>query len=85
VAVKLDSSGRLTAAGYLLSQEELVKGLEADTDFDYGAYRSYQVKVSRIEKLTGLSFGALVDADALERVEATTDVIDLETLDRIVW
>ncbi|HEY3469710.1 MAG TPA: endonuclease, partial [Amycolatopsis sp.] len=59
------------ATAYLLSQEELIKGLEVAGEFSYGAYRTYQVPVRRIADLTGLSFGELPDADPLERLEST--------------
>ena len=60
------------ATAYLLSQEQLIQGLEvAPEAFSYGAYRTYQVPVRHIEGLTGLSFGSLADADPLGRQEAT--------------
>jgi endonuclease G len=63
--------GGLSATAYLLSQEELIKGLEvAPEAFSYGAYRTYQVQVQQIEGLTGLSFGSLAEADTLAREEA---------------
>ena len=44
VVVMVKESGELSATGYLLSQEELVSGLERVTEaFSYGAYRTYQV------------------------------------------
>ncbi|MDQ0382209.1 DNA/RNA non-specific endonuclease [Amycolatopsis thermophila] len=67
--------GSLSATGYLLSQEQLLQGLEvAPAEFDYGAYRTFQVPVRRIEGLTGLSFGALTDADPLGQRETTTTI-----------
>ena len=63
--------GELSATAYLLSQEQLIKGLEiAPEAFSFGAYRTYQVPVRQIEDLTGLSFGSLADADPLGREEA---------------
>ena len=69
VAVMVRGDGTLSATAYLLSQEELIQGLETE-GFDYGAYKTFQVPVSRIETLTGLDFGALRDADPLGRLEA---------------
>ena len=61
----------MSATAYVLSQEQLIKGLEiTPEEFSYGAYRTYQVPVRRIEDMTGLSFGSLADADPLGREEA---------------
>ncbi|MGK3206214.1 DNA/RNA non-specific endonuclease [Amycolatopsis sp. MEPSY49] len=74
VVAMVKADGTLSATAYLLSQEELIRGLEVAGEFSYGAYRTYQVPVRRIESLTGLSFGALPDADPLERLESTGSV-----------
>jgi endonuclease G, mitochondrial len=60
--VKTDRS--LSATAYLLSQEHLIEGLVPREAFAYGAYKTYQVPVTKVEKLSGLSFG-LVHADPL--------------------
>jgi endonuclease G len=70
VVVMVKGSGDLSATAYLLSQEGLIAGLEVmPEEFSYGAYRTYQVAVSRIEELTRLSFGSLVEADPLAHME----------------
>ena len=90
VMVKDDGAGgTLSATAYLLSQEKLIKGLEvADLKaFSYGEYRTYQVPVSRIEQLTGLSFGRLTDFDPLAQDEheaIRTTANDVERLEDIV-
>ncbi len=85
VVAMVKESGELSATGYLLSQEELISGLEVVTEsFSYGAYRTYQVPVRRIGELTGLSFGALVDADPLEGLEATVDAVEIDRFDAVV-
>jgi endonuclease G len=83
VAVMVKDSGALSATAYLLSQEELIAGLEVELEeFSYGAYKTFQVPVRRIEELTRLSFGALVDADPLEGLEA--DVVpEIRKFDQI--
>jgi endonuclease G, mitochondrial len=60
--VKTDRS--LSATAYLLSQEHLIEGLVPREAFAYGAYKTYQVPVTKVEKLSGLSFG-LAHADPL--------------------
>ena len=85
VAVMVGESGDLSATGYLLSQEDLVSGLEVVPEtFSYGAYRTYQVTVRRIAELTGLSFGSLVDADPLERLEGAVAASEIDRFDEIV-
>ena len=71
VAVMVKGDGTLSATGYLLSQEKLIANLESAEPFSYGAYKTFQVPVKQVEALTALSFGALVDADPLERMEST--------------
>ena len=64
--------GKLSATGYMVSQADLITNLE----FAYGAVRTYQVSLARIESLTGLNFGALRDADPLKGQEGV-DVREL--------
>ncbi len=74
VAVMVKGDGKLSATGYLLSQESLLTGLEVMLEeFSYGAYRTYQVPISQIEGLTGLSLGDLTSVDPLSGTEATGD------------
>jgi endonuclease G len=70
VAVMVKRSGQLSATAYLLSQESLLQaGLEAapaaPVEFEYGAYKTFQVPITQVEALTGLSFGALSGFDPL--------------------
>ena len=59
-------------------------GLEAaPVDFSYGAYRTFQVTVRRIEELTRLSFGDLRDFDPLGRMEATAPAQEIAQLRQI--
>jgi endonuclease G, mitochondrial len=85
VAVMVGESGDLSATGYLLSQEDLISGLEVVPEtFSYGAYRTYQLTLRRIAELTGLSFGSLVDADPLERLEGAVAASEIDRFDEIV-
>ncbi len=70
VAVMVLKSGKLSATGYLLSQDNLIKGLEALEDFSFGAYKTFQVPVAHIEDLTDLTFGSLKAVDPLDGLEA---------------
>jgi endonuclease G len=61
-AVADNATGKLATAGYMQSQESLVSAME----FRFGAFKTYQVPIARIERLTGLDFGKrLREADAL--------------------
>jgi len=70
VVVMVKAPGRLSATAYLLSQASLLEGLETDEEFSYGAYRTFQVPMARVERLTGLSFGPLSGFDPLAGLEA---------------
>jgi endonuclease G len=85
VVAMVKESGELSATGYLLSQAALIDELEAaPAEFSYGAYRTFQVPVSRVEDLTRLSFGALRDADPLGRQEAVAGPREINQLRQIV-
>jgi endonuclease G len=67
VAVMLRTEDhKLTATGYIVSQSDLLTGLE----FAFSEFKTYQVPIARIEHLTGLDFGALKAADPLAGTEA---------------
>ncbi|MCB8936090.1 MAG: DNA/RNA non-specific endonuclease [Anaerolineae bacterium] len=61
----------LSATAYLQTQKNLLEDLE----FAYGAYRTYQVPVSRIEAITGLDFGPLRDHDPLAVIESVSPAL----------
>ncbi|HKG15923.1 MAG TPA: DNA/RNA non-specific endonuclease, partial [Pyrinomonadaceae bacterium] len=70
VVVMVKPNGKLSATAYLLSQASLIKNLEEA--FVFGAYKTYQVSVKKIEGLTGLSFGTLKSFDPKNNQEADT-------------
>jgi endonuclease G, mitochondrial len=65
VVTMVKTDEQLSATAYLLSQSDLISGLRTREPFSYGAYRTYQVPVERIEQLTSLSFGPAGAADPL--------------------
>jgi len=78
VVTMVKTDRRLSATAYLLSQQHLIEGLRPREAFSYGAYKTYQVPVTKVEELTGLSFG-LTHADPL----ATRDIAEkTKELDR---
>jgi endonuclease G len=64
VVTMVKTDGSLSATAYLLSQKHLIEGLVPREAFAYGAYKTYQVPVTKVEKLSGLSIG-LAHADPL--------------------
>lgn len=72
VVVMVKPGGQLSATAYLLSQAGLLQDLEEA--FVFGPYKTFQVKVRRVEQLTGLSFGNLRTFDPKENLEADAAV-----------
>jgi endonuclease G len=67
VVAAINSKKEMFATAYMAGQEDVIKqfGIEV-TEVPFGAYKTYQTKISEIERLTGLAFvcGA-GDKDAL--------------------
>ncbi|MBK5292580.1 MAG: DNA/RNA non-specific endonuclease [Acidobacteriia bacterium] len=82
VAVMVGEDGKLMATGYLLSQAKLLQGIHIE-EFEYGAYKTFQVPVSRIEKMTGLNFGTLHNTDPMGDASESTGFREIESLDQI--
>jgi len=78
VVVMARRSGGLSATAYLLSQASLLDDVRREAvrpeEFQFGAYRTFQVPVERIERLTGLRFGALSRFDPMAGLESVGDV-----------
>lgn len=77
------TGGQLSATAYLLSQQALIEGIRAPEPFSYGAYRTYQVPVTRIEQLTGLSFGPLAQSDPLRELRSAAAVRELDRVEDV--
>jgi len=73
VVATVNRNGNLFATAYLLDQSDVIAqyGIEA-TDVPFGAYKTFQVRIGEIERLTGLHFthgkkkAPLSDVDPLE-------------------
>lgn len=59
-----DITGELTVTAYTASQAAFLPN-DADPAFVFGQFGTYQVPVSRVERLTGLTFGDLGTRDPL--------------------
>jgi endonuclease G len=64
VVIVNENTGALSATGYILSQGKMIRNL-LEAQFIYGEYKTYQVQIARIEKETGLNFGALREFDPM--------------------
>jgi endonuclease G len=74
VVAMVRPDGKLSATAYLQTQKNLIDDLE----FAYGNYKTYQVPIERIERLTTLDFGTLRQADPLAGQESTFAGIVIE-------
>jgi endonuclease G len=67
---------KLHATAYLLSQATLIQGL-VEADFSYSQYKTFQAPITKVAKLTGLSFGKLSTVDPLNKVTESTAIREL--------
>ncbi len=77
--VVMPKSGGLSATGYLVSQAKLVADI-VEEEFAFGKFKTFQVPVSRIVKLTGMEFGKLLDADPLGKTSPDEFVSAVEAV-----
>jgi len=64
-----DQTGKLSATGYSISQEEFL----SETEFVFGAHKTHQRSLSWIEKTAGVSFGPLTATDRFGQTEESMD------------
>jgi len=74
--------GKLSATAYLLSQAKLIAGL-VETAFTYADYKTFQVPVRQVEKMTGLNFGKLRNADPLKNAAESAGIRELVSAEQI--
>ncbi|MDQ4033051.1 MAG: DNA/RNA non-specific endonuclease [Actinomycetota bacterium] len=83
------TAGMPSAVAFILSQHDLIKDLPPE-EFQVGPYASFQVKILKIEQLTGLDFSQLKTHDPLEStvheafLETGTQFVPLSSLAEIV-
>jgi endonuclease G len=76
-------NGALASSAYLLSQEKLVDDVVADEEFVFGAYKTFQVAVSKVATLASLNLGSLLQADVLaglDEAEALRPILALDDI-----
>jgi len=67
VSVVVKDDGEISATAYIVPQKRLLNNLEISVP---GEFKTFQVKVSLVEALTGLDFFNLRNQDPLERIES---------------
>ena len=77
LAVIVKKDGNLSATAYLQTQKNVIENLE----FAYGEYKTYQVPILKIERLTGLDFESLLDYDPINQLESTIGHVIEESAD----
>lgn len=87
VIVFRNDKGKLTALAFILGQASLIKNLKAE-EFEVGPFAVFQVKLSDVEKKTGLSFSKLkkFESPAVNEsmLESAADPRPLESLGDVV-
>ncbi len=71
IAFVHEATGQLSATGYSMSQEKFLRPEE----FVFGAYETHQRSLGWIEQETGLSFGALKNADRFKEPEGVSSAL----------
>ncbi len=67
ILVMVKQNGELSATGYMIKQDDLIKDItERKVGFQYEQFKTYQVPISQIEEVTGLQFG-LNEHDPLQK------------------
>ncbi len=83
------AGGKPSAVAFILSQHDLIKDLPPE-EFQVGPYGPFQVKILKLEQLTGLDFGPLKTHDPLASTgtesffETGTQFVPLSSLVEIV-
>jgi endonuclease G, mitochondrial len=79
VIVMIKDDGTPSATGYMIQQDDLIKDMERN-EFVYGQFKVYQIPISEIEGLTGISF-FLNNYDPLQKGKRKGLVYQPQTVD----
>ncbi|MFZ6655956.1 DNA/RNA non-specific endonuclease [Undibacterium sp. TJN19] len=80
IVATLDSDKQLFATAYILDQSAVIAQYGVESTAPFGAYKTFQVKIAEVERLTGLHFTSGTGADTqplsacdpLEKIKKTT-------------
>jgi endonuclease G len=75
--MRLADGGQLSATAYLVSQADLISNIE----FVYGQFKTYQLPITQVQKLTGLQFRPLIKHDPLNT--AKTEAFEVTSGDDV--
>ncbi|HAA58519.1 MAG TPA: hypothetical protein DCE42_27400 [Myxococcales bacterium] len=75
-----DETGKLTATGYSMSQEDYLQ----EEEFVFGAHKTYQQSIAWIEQKTGLSFGELSEHDPM-KIQTESATLALQDPSEIIF
>ncbi len=81
VAAMIKKDGKPSVSGYMLSQPDEIqdfKDLEGIKDTGFGEFKTYQVPLAKIAKLTGLKFDKFIQYDPLGNVNPDEKTSDIE-------
>ncbi len=79
VAMVREDNRELSATAYMLSQASML----TDIEFVFGQFRTYQVPLTQIEKLTGIRFGKLKNFDPKGKQEGFASQTQIDSFDAI--
>ena len=65
VTIVKNDDNAISSTAYLQTQKQLIENLK----FVFGEYKTYQVRITKIESLTGLDFGNLRTFDPLSKIK----------------
>ncbi|HZL23544.1 MAG TPA: DNA/RNA non-specific endonuclease [Nitrososphaeraceae archaeon] len=65
VTIVKNDDNDISSTAYLQTQKQLIENLK----FVFGEYKTYQVRITKIESLTGLDFGNLRNFDPLSKIK----------------
>jgi endonuclease G, mitochondrial len=65
VTIVKNDDNAISSTAYLQTQKQLIENLK----FVFGEYKTYQVRITKIESLTGLDFGNLRNFDPLSKIK----------------
>ena len=65
VTIVKNDDNSISSTAYLQTQKQLIEDLK----FVFGEYKTYQVRITKIESLTGLDFGNLRNFDPLSKIK----------------
>ncbi|MDR6197468.1 DNA/RNA non-specific endonuclease [Siphonobacter sp. SORGH_AS_0500] len=68
IVAMVKTDGTPSVTGYILTQKEMISGLErVMTDFVFGAFKTYQISLEKLEEITGLDLSSVKAYDPLNK------------------